>query len=110
QVLSQPDVARQLAGVNAPVAAPAPAEPAPQSEASAPSSRSKLGAAWGWLRGKVSNAGSWVASKLPGAGQRARHAGKTVWQHRYLVPVSLAIGVMVGCTGYMAGPVLSSMA
>ena len=40
---------------------------------------------------------------MPGAGQ-------SVWEHRYLVGVSLAIGVMVGCTGYMAGPVLSSMA
>src|SRR5436305_3383955 len=111
QVLSQPEVLRQLVGVKAPVAAPAPSEPAvaPQTEAASPSG-SKPGSAWGWLRAKVSNAGSWLVSKLPGAGQGVRHAGKTVWQHRYLVAVSLAIGVMVGCTGDMAGPVLSSMA
>jgi hypothetical protein len=104
QVLSQPDVLRQLAGLNAPAAVPAPSEPAspPQPEPTAPS-RSKLGAAWGWLRTKVSKGCSWVTSKLPGAGQ-------SVWQHRYLVAGSLAIGVMVGCTSYMAGPVLSSLA
>ena len=119
QVLSQPEVLRQLAGLNAPVPAASPATneaittaPAqmPQTESAAPSSRSKLGTAWGWLRTTTCNTGTWVCSKLPSVREGVCAAGRKVWQHRYLVALSLAIGVMVGCTSFVAGPLLSSMA
>ena len=103
ELLSQPERLRQLAGLNAPAPAPvpAPSEPVvpPQNQTSPASATSKLRRVW-----------TWVCSKVPDVRQGWRDAGRKVWQHRYLVGVSLAIGAMVGCTGYVAGPVLSSLA
>ncbi len=111
QVMNHPEILRRLAALDAPVpvatvSTPASPEAAPKSEGMG----ARLGRAWSWLRTKVSNVGSWMGSKLPGVGQCVRSAGQTVWQHRYLVVMSVGTGLLVGSLGYLSGPVVSSLA
>lgn len=109
QVLSQPEVARLLAGLNAPATEPPVGAPdvVARDQVPVPGERRNARSRVGERIGRV---GGWVRSKLPGVRNAVHDAGRKVWRHRHLVAVSLAVGVMVGCTGYTAGPVLSSIA
>lgn len=111
EVLSQPELLRQLAGVTTP-ASPVhrtPVSPTPVQSPCASWQR-KLGRGWNWLRTRVSDTGSLIRSKLPGMRQPLRAAGRKVWRHRGAVALSVGVGLLLGVGGYLSGPVVSSCA
>jgi hypothetical protein len=112
QVLNHPEILRRLAAleVSVPVATVSSTPDHPEPVKKTEGMGTKVGHAWGWLRTKVRNGAAWTCSKLPGLGHRVGNAGQAVWQHRYLVVMSVGIGLLVGSLGYLSGPVVSSLA
>jgi hypothetical protein len=119
KVLSRPELLRQLAGPAAPVATvvePKPTQP------------SLLKKALSWVGSKIGNASRWVGTKvsngwtaicdkirrLPvafhGLGEKMGEGIHRVWELRRPVLISLLIGLLVGGIGFMAGPLMSSVA
>lgn len=138
EVLTRPELLRSLIASNTPIQAAAPVQAG--NDGNKPSIlrrlcetvKGKLGNAFRWLKIKAGNACQWIGRKareLPSnvrskAGrmrlkvtenvqnlmQQTREVGRKVWKHRRPVSLSLLIGLVVGGTGYIAGPVLSSVA
>ena len=120
ELLSKPEVLRQLAGqVLPPVAAPV----EPKSEQ--PSRvrivlawiGNKVGTAFCWIRTRLGSLCSTIIEKVKRIPARCRvlwgavrERLRKVWVIRRPVLVSLLVGIAVGGSGYLAGPVLSSMA
>lgn len=122
EVLSRPELLRQLAG---PLLSPPPPVPVVEPK---PAQPSRIRRAFCWIGVRISKAWNWLVTKLQEwpatfrnkvANLRARVQNlcrkvgavrRTAWGLRRPVALSLLIGVVIATLGYEAGPLLSSMA